>query len=179
MAMTSAGVLVKRRNPGDKAALERLRVERGENIAQMIMRRRAVCERPEPAQKIELLLAKTGDVGEGLRPRQHRQQAQQQDLIERIDDFPGLTLIRHIFEIAEKSRRLGQSLEVPSARVHRNPPKIESEDSDKFSSDAYCHLLLHPIALMVRPSRVAVCAKASTVVFITYHRRYVKRYDTE
>ena len=68
----------------------------------------------------------------------------------RIDDFPGLTSIRHIFEIAEKSRRLGQSLEVPPARVHRNPTKIESEDSDKFSSDAYCHLLLHPIALTFR-----------------------------
>ena len=40
-----------RRNPGDEAASERLGVERGEDVAEMIMRRRAVLERPEAAQQ--------------------------------------------------------------------------------------------------------------------------------
>jgi|SRR5271156_1922062 len=47
-----------------EAALERRRVERGEDVAQMIMRRSAILERSEPAQEGELLLAETGDLGE-------------------------------------------------------------------------------------------------------------------
>ncbi|MBG0808042.1 ATP-binding protein [Methylosinus sp. H3A] len=46
-----------------------------------------------------------------------------------------------------------------SARVHRNPPKIESEDSDRFSSDASCHLLLHPIALGATGSGLPIPAR--------------------
>ena len=87
MAMTSAGVLVSAATQATKQRWNALGVERGENIAQMIVRGRAVAIGPEPAQQIELLLAKAGDVGEGLRPRQHREQAQQQDFIERINDL--------------------------------------------------------------------------------------------
>lgn len=133
--------------------MERLRIERGENIAQMVVRRRAVLERPEATQKINLLLAEPRDIGEGLRSRQHGEQAQEQDLVERIDNFPGLSAIRHIFEIGKKSLRLRQGLDIRSARVHPNPLQIESEDSDRVSSNAACHLLLHPIAL----GRLARC----------------------
>nr|WP_281433653.1 hypothetical protein [Methylosinus sp. H3A] len=87
------------RDPGDEAALERLRVERGENVAEMVVRQRAVFEWPEATQQVELFLAEPRDVGEGLRPGQHGEQAQEQDLVERIDDLPGLPAIRHIFEI--------------------------------------------------------------------------------
>ncbi len=80
--------------------LERLRVERGENVAEVVVRRRPVCERPEATQQVEFLLAESRDIGEGLRPGQHGEQAQEQDLVERIDDLPGLPAIRHIFEIA-------------------------------------------------------------------------------
>ena len=69
--------LGQRRDPGDEAALEGLRVERGENITQMIMCGRAVRygepippPRAEPAQEVELLFAKAGDVGKRLSPRQ-------------------------------------------------------------------------------------------------------------
>ena len=76
MAMTSAGGPVNDGDPGDEAALELLGIERGEDIAEVIVRRRTIAERPEAAQKRELLVAEAGDIGEGFRPRQHRQQAQ-------------------------------------------------------------------------------------------------------
>ena len=68
--------------------LEFLGVERGEDVAGLIMRRRAIGERPEPAQKRELLRPEAGDFHEALGPRQHRQQAQQQHLIERVITLP-------------------------------------------------------------------------------------------
>src|SRR6516164_699409 len=90
MAMTSARVLMSAETPGDETPAEGLRVERGEDVAEMIMRRRPACERPKAAQESELLLAKTRDVGEGLGPCQYGQQAQEQDLVERINDLPRL-----------------------------------------------------------------------------------------
>ena len=105
MAMTSAGVLIERRNPGDEAASERLGVERGEDVAEMIMRRRAVLERPEAAQQRKLLFAKASHVGEGLGSRQHGEQTQKQNLVERIEDLAGLPMVRHIFEIGKKNSR--------------------------------------------------------------------------
>jgi hypothetical protein len=56
--------------------LEFLGVERGEDVAQLVMRRRAIRERSEPAQKRALLRPEAGDFHEALGPRQHRQQAQ-------------------------------------------------------------------------------------------------------
>ena len=50
----------------------------------MIVRRRAVRERAEAAQKTELLAAEQGDIDEGLGSGQHRKQAEEQDLIERV-----------------------------------------------------------------------------------------------
>ena len=79
-----------RGDPGDEAALELLGVQRGEDIAEVIVRRRAIPERPEAAQKLKLLDAEAGDIGEGLRPGQHGEQTQQQDLIERIGHLAGL-----------------------------------------------------------------------------------------
>jgi hypothetical protein len=45
-----------RRHPADEAALELLGIEHGEEVAQVIMRGRAVRERPEVAQQGQLLL---------------------------------------------------------------------------------------------------------------------------
>ena len=59
-----------------------LGVERGEDVAEMIVRRRSVAKRPEPAQQFDLLLAEACDINESLRSRQHRQQTQQQHFIE-------------------------------------------------------------------------------------------------
>jgi hypothetical protein len=131
--------LGQRRDPGDEAALERLRIERGENIAQMIMCGRAVAiGHPStgsgPAQEIELLFAETGDVGKRLGPRQNREPAQEQDFIAWIGDLSGLPMIRHVLEIMEKHNRLGESIDIPGAPVHRNPPSANQRISTDSAS---------------------------------------------
>ena len=45
-------------------------MERGEDIAEMIMRWRAVHIGPKPPQQFDLPLAKSRDVGERLRPQE-------------------------------------------------------------------------------------------------------------
>jgi hypothetical protein len=42
----------------------------------MVVRRRAIAKRQEPAQKLDLLLAEPRDIDKGFRPGQHRKQAQ-------------------------------------------------------------------------------------------------------
>ena len=79
-----------RRHPGDEALLELLRIERGEDVAKMIMRWRSLGERPEPAQKLALLGPEAGDLDEAVGSRQNRQQAQQQHLVERVDHLAAL-----------------------------------------------------------------------------------------
>jgi hypothetical protein len=79
-----------RHNPGDKAALERLGVKRGEDISEVIVRGRSRAERPEPPQKSELFLAKSDDIDKRLRPGQHGKRTQQQHLTQRINHFAAL-----------------------------------------------------------------------------------------
>ena len=62
-----------RRHPLHKAALELLGVEGGDDVAEVIVRRRSVAKRPEPAQQFDLLLAEACDINENLCSRQHRQ----------------------------------------------------------------------------------------------------------
>ena len=57
---------------GDEEEAAKRGLERGEDIAKVIVGGRAVFEGAEPAQKLQLLLAKPGDVRERLRPRQNR-----------------------------------------------------------------------------------------------------------
>ena len=47
-----------RGDPGDEAALELLGIEGRKDIAEMIVRRRSIAERPQPAQEANLFLAK-------------------------------------------------------------------------------------------------------------------------
>ena len=116
LALARAG---QRGDPGDEAALERLGVERGEYVAEVIVRRRSVAKRPEPAQERELLLAEPGDVDEGLSPGQHRQKAQQKHLIERIHHLAALARVRQILEIAQKDDRFAKRPQSAALRVHR------------------------------------------------------------
>jgi len=44
-------------DPGDEATLEFRSVERRENVAEVVVRRRPITERQEPAKKLDLLLA--------------------------------------------------------------------------------------------------------------------------
>ena len=55
MAITSAGAPVSDATQATKQRWNCLGIEGGENIAEMIVRRRAIAKRPEPAQKLELL----------------------------------------------------------------------------------------------------------------------------
>ena len=88
------GCAGQRRHPIDEAALELLGVEHGQNVAEVIMRRRPMAKRPEPPQQLDLLFPKPRNVDECLRPRQHRQQAQQQHFGQRIDHLAGLARVR-------------------------------------------------------------------------------------
>ena len=110
---------------------------------------RAFAKGPEPAQEAELLLAEAGDVGECLRPGQHREQTKQQHLVERIHDLRALPMIRQILEITQKNNRLANrpalgSTPRPSQSSSRNPNQRTSTDSAICS---LCHPFLHPIAL--------------------------------
>ena len=136
-----------RGDPGDEAALELLGVERGQDIAEVIVRRRAILERAEAAQKLELLVAEEGDIDEGLRPGQHREQTQQQHLVERVRHLALLARVRQILEMTQKNNRLVKCRTVRRRVVHRRPPPIESRIAIDFSTSAVCHVLLHPIAL--------------------------------
>jgi hypothetical protein len=98
--------------------LELLRVERGEDVAELIMRRRAIRERPEPAQKREFPRPEAGDIDEALGPRQNRQQADQQHLIERVDHLAPLPRVRQRPEMIKKNNRFIQS----TRRVHHATP---------------------------------------------------------
>ena len=93
-------------NPGCKAALEVLGIEAGEDIAQMVMRGRAVQKRPEPSQKAELLGPKAGDINKRLGPSQHRKKRQKQHLIQPIHNLAALARVRQIFKITKKYNRL-------------------------------------------------------------------------
>ena len=88
-----------RRDQGHEAKLKGAGVERGKDIAEMIMRRRAIHIGPKPPQQINLPLAKSGDVGERLRPRKNRQKNQQKDFRQRIINFARLTMIRQTIEM--------------------------------------------------------------------------------
>jgi hypothetical protein len=130
MAMTSTAVLVSAGDPIDKAALERLSVQRGEDIAQRVMRRRPIHKGQKPTQQIQLLLPKPRDACEAIRAGKHRKQRKKQHLVKRIDNLPSLPGIRQSTEITQKRRRLGNQAKIrPRHPVHRRPPR-ESVGSD-------------------------------------------------
>ena len=143
--------LGQRRNPIGKAALERQRVERGENIAKPVMRRGPVGERQKAAQQRQLLLAKPRHVGEAFRVGQHGKQPQQQHFVERVNDLPGLTGVWQVLEIIQKNRRLAKRTKVRKRIRHCRSPLSDSVEHDRFSTSSVCHILLHPIALDTAP----------------------------
>jgi hypothetical protein len=68
----------------------------------MIVRRGAIEKRPEPAKEFQVLATESSDIHEGFRTHQHREQGQQQHLIERIHHLAALAMVRQIIEIIEK-----------------------------------------------------------------------------
>ena len=108
----------------------------------------SVLERAEAAQQRQLFLAEAGDVGEGLGPREHRQQGQKQHLVERVDHLSGLPAIRQVIEMVQEPYGLENlAVVLCSSRPWLSPIK-RIEDRHKFSTSAVCHVLLHPIALV-------------------------------
>jgi hypothetical protein len=83
-------------DPGDEATLEFRVVERRENVAEVVVRRRSIAERQKPAQKRDLLLAEPCNIDEGFCPGEHCEQAQQQHLFERVDHLAALPRVRKI-----------------------------------------------------------------------------------
>jgi hypothetical protein len=55
-------------DPGDEATLEFRGIERSEKISEVVVRRRPIAERQEPAQKPDFLLAEPCDIDEGFCP---------------------------------------------------------------------------------------------------------------
>ena len=124
-----------RRDPGDEATLERLRVETGEDVAEMVMRRRAVFEQLEPAKKYQFRLAKLRDGGDRLRARDHSRKAEKKNFVQGITDLAALTWIVHRLEIFQKNhalvnRQVGHAL--GRVRSHIVSPQPESDESHQF-----------------------------------------------
>jgi hypothetical protein len=103
--------------------LESLGVECRVDVAEVIVRGGAIAKRPEPAQKIELLLPEARDVDEGLGSGQHRKQTQQQHLLERTEHLAGLARVWQISEMIQKNDRLTERPEFCRRFRHRNPPR--------------------------------------------------------
>src|SRR5262249_26319746 len=59
------------------------------------------------------------------------------DLLERINDLAGLSMVRHILEKREKNSRLDQRR--ASHFRHQSILHSESEDGYRFSSNPFCH----------------------------------------
>src|SRR6185295_8747945 len=111
-----------RGDPGNEATLERLGVNRGEDGAQVIVRRRPIAKRPEAAQQRELLRPEPGDIDEGLRPGQHREQRQHKHLVERIHHLAALARVRQIVTIAQKNNCFSKGPTIRRGVHPRNPP---------------------------------------------------------
>jgi hypothetical protein len=124
------GRVGQRRDPGHEARLKGAGVERGKDIAEMVMRRRAVHTGPKPPQQFDLPLAKARDIGERLRPRENRQKNQEQHLGERIIHFAGLTMIRQLAEIVKENSLSPQSLQILSRR-NPSPPSSHAQISER------------------------------------------------
>src|SRR5882757_3710374 len=132
-----------RRDPGGEAALELSGVQHGQDIAEMIVGRRAVTERTEAAQQVQLLHAKDGYLGDGLRPGRYREQAKKKDLLKRITHLALLPGVVEIFEIVQKNDCLVDCGAFRGGVVHGGLP--ESESTEAISNQ-------HPSGLSRTPS---------------------------
>ena len=100
------------------------------------VRRGSIRERPEASEKSQFQPAEFGDVGDRLRTGDDGEQAQQQNLVERIFDLATLPGVRQILEIAEEDNRFTKRPDFISRTLHRNPPIRESVDFDDSERDS-------------------------------------------
>ncbi len=91
------------RDPGNKATLELFGIEGSQDIAEMVVSRRTIFERREPAQQLKPLHAEQSDSGDTFRSSHHRGEAQQQDLAQRIGHLAALARIAQAGEMPQKN----------------------------------------------------------------------------
>ena len=105
-----------RRDPGDETALELLRVEGGEDVAEMIMRR--ACRRGTAGSGGEDRASsrQSGRFRRRIWLRPAPRAAPEEDLIKRIRDLAALAWVRQIVEMIEKYNCLEESLVVVPPR---------------------------------------------------------------
>jgi hypothetical protein len=130
--------------------------EGSQDIAQMVVCWGAILKQAETAQQLKLFDAEKGDIGETLGSGQHRDQAQKQDLRQRICHLDLLAWVSDIIEITEKDNCFVECLTARCSAVHCRPPPSESEDRYRFWVSPVCHVLLHPIALTKFPHVIAI-----------------------
>jgi hypothetical protein len=119
-----------RRHPGDEAVLKLLRVEDGEDVAELVVRGRAVAARPEAAQEVQFLLTETGDLDPALTPGEHAEKTQQQHLIERIEHLCALPRVLESAEMLQEINNLIERLvRRPMPAHHVRDPPCESKGS--------------------------------------------------
>ena len=122
-----------------------------------------VSERPEAAQKSELLAAEQSDIDERLGPSQYGEQAEQEDLIERMGHLALLARVMQILAMTQKNQRLVECRTI-RRRVFHGCPGKQIEGCHQFSILLGCHLLLHPIALQVLDRALDLQAQSGRIV---------------
>ena len=111
-----------RGHPGYKTALKLFGIQRGKDVAQMVMGGRSMLKSQKPAQKIELFLAKPGNIDDGLCASQDCQQAQQQNLVERVHHLAALSRIGQIPEVIQKNQAIRERSTLRRRYLHSCPP---------------------------------------------------------
>jgi hypothetical protein len=98
--------LGERGDPGNEAFLEAFAIEGREQIAELIVGRRAVLEGREAAQESQLVAAEQGDIDPAFGTGEHGKQAQQQHLGQRIGHLAALPRIIEVFEMLQPINNL-------------------------------------------------------------------------
>ena len=127
-------------------------VQHGEDIAKMVVRRRAIGEGTEAAQQVQLLAAEQGDVGDGLRAGKDGDQAEEQDLRQWVVH---LALLAGIFQIIEMSQEDDDFVEPRPVRCrfrHSPPPACNRGSSWIQHFRRFVTYLLPDILLTARPN---------------------------
>ena len=83
-------------------------------------------------RRSSFLLPKQGDIDEGLGPGQHREQAQKQDLVERVGHLALLARVTQILEIAQENNRLVECGTIRRCIFHGCPPGKRIEGCHRF-----------------------------------------------
>jgi hypothetical protein len=99
--------------PGEKALLERLLVERREDQAKLVVRRRAVGKGQETPQKVQLPLPEKRHPNPALGRTRNRAQRQQQNLVQRVENLRPLARVL-------KTRKMLQKIKAPAIPLVRH-----------------------------------------------------------